>query len=176
VLAANADAAVLRRYDAELDAAYEQARDDGDLTALMQTVRRWWFEADAWRDPEAQREFLARFDRYQREAPPPRNAAAEKKYARSTAPEAVYRWELDDSAQPAFDALGSVTQGAADSFYGCGSYCRSDRLSTPCRRTFRSARALTHPTFRPTSRGSRDIPGIPQDELVLVVRIQWLGD
>jgi hypothetical protein len=101
VLAANADAAVLRRYDAELDAAYEQARDDGDLTALVQTVRRWWFEADAWRDPEAQREFLARIVRYQREGPHPlRNASAEKKYARSTASEAVYRWELDDSAQP----------------------------------------------------------------------------
>jgi len=41
--AANADAAVLRRYDAELDPAYEQARDDGDLTALAQMVRRWWF-------------------------------------------------------------------------------------------------------------------------------------
>jgi hypothetical protein len=71
VLAANADAAVLRRYDAELDAAYEQARDDGDFTALVQTVRRWWFEADAWRDPEAQREFLARIGRYRREGPPP---------------------------------------------------------------------------------------------------------
>jgi len=42
VLAANADAAVLRRYDAELDMAYEQARDDGDLTSLVETVRRWW--------------------------------------------------------------------------------------------------------------------------------------
>jgi Family of unknown function (DUF6247) len=71
VLAANADAAVLRRYDTELDAAYELARDDGDLTSLVQTVRRWWFEADAWRDPEAQREFLARVQRYQTEGPPP---------------------------------------------------------------------------------------------------------
>jgi hypothetical protein len=71
VLAANADADVLRRYDAELDAAYEQARDDGDVNSLIQTVRRWWFEADAWRDPEAQREFLARIERYQREGPPP---------------------------------------------------------------------------------------------------------
>ena len=71
VLAANADAAVLRRYDADLDAAYEQAREDGDLTPLVQTVRRWWFEADAWRDPEAQRKFLSRIERYQREGPPP---------------------------------------------------------------------------------------------------------
>jgi len=71
VLAANADADVLRRYDTELDAAYERARDDGDLTALVQTVHRWWFEADAWRDPEAQREFLARVKKYQTEGPPP---------------------------------------------------------------------------------------------------------
>ena len=71
VLAANADADVLRRYDAELDAAYEQARQDGDLSPLVQTVRRWWFVADAWRDPEAQREFLARIERYRRDGPPP---------------------------------------------------------------------------------------------------------
>jgi hypothetical protein len=71
VLAANADAEVLHRYDADLDAAYEQAREGGDLSPLVQTVRRWWFEADAWRDPEAQREFLARIERYQAEGPPP---------------------------------------------------------------------------------------------------------
>ncbi len=40
-------------------------------STLVQTVRRWWFEADAWRDPDAQREFLARVERYQREGPPP---------------------------------------------------------------------------------------------------------
>jgi Family of unknown function (DUF6247) len=71
VLAANADADVLRRYDDELDAAFEQARARGDLAPLQETVRRWWFEADAWRDPAAQREFLARTERYQWEGPPP---------------------------------------------------------------------------------------------------------
>ena len=71
VLASNADAAVLRRYDADLDAAYERARDHGDPAALVQTIQRWWFEADAWRDPEAQREFLARVKKYQTEGPPP---------------------------------------------------------------------------------------------------------
>jgi hypothetical protein len=70
VLAASADPAVLLRYDYELDAAFEEAREHGDLTPLVQTVRRWWFEADAWRDPDAQREFLARVERYQREGPP----------------------------------------------------------------------------------------------------------
>jgi hypothetical protein len=71
VLAANADPGTLKRYDDELDAAFEQARHDQDLTALVQTVRRWWFEADAWRDPDAQRQFLARMDRFQTDGPPP---------------------------------------------------------------------------------------------------------
>jgi hypothetical protein len=71
VLAANADAEVLRRYDQELDAAFEQASEQGDLTPLLQTVRRWWFEADAWCDPVAQRAFLARVDTYRNEGPPP---------------------------------------------------------------------------------------------------------
>jgi Family of unknown function (DUF6247) len=70
VLAAAAGPEVLQRYDAELDAAFEQARRDEDLTALVRTVRRWWFEADAWRDPDAQRKFLARMDRYLAEGPP----------------------------------------------------------------------------------------------------------
>ena len=71
VLAANADNEVLQQYDEDLDAAFERARAQGDLTPLVQTVRRWWFEADAWRDPEAQREFLARVDTYRNEGPPP---------------------------------------------------------------------------------------------------------
>ena len=71
VLAANAGPDVLRRYDEELDAAFEQARQDNDLAALTRTVRRWWFEADAWRNPRAQRAFLARVDRYLAEGLPP---------------------------------------------------------------------------------------------------------
>jgi hypothetical protein len=41
------------------------------VTPLVQTVKRWWFEADAWRDPQAQREFLARIDSYRDIGPPP---------------------------------------------------------------------------------------------------------
>jgi hypothetical protein len=47
VLAANAVPEVLLRYDNELDRAFEEARERGDLTPLVRTVRRWWFEADA---------------------------------------------------------------------------------------------------------------------------------
>ena len=71
VLAANADPDVLQRYDHDLDAAFELARQNGDLTPLLQAVRRWWFEADAWRDPGAQRRFLARVDSYRTAGPPP---------------------------------------------------------------------------------------------------------
>jgi hypothetical protein len=35
-----------------------------------QTVKRWWFEANAWCDPQAQREFLSRIDSYLGEGPP----------------------------------------------------------------------------------------------------------
>ena len=73
VLAVNADPDVLQRYDRELDEAFEQARNQGELTPLVQTVRRWWFEADNWRDPEAQRQFLARVDAYRTEGPPPQD-------------------------------------------------------------------------------------------------------
>ena len=71
VLAANADAAVSQRYDQDIDTAFEEAREHGDLTPLVRTVRHWWFEADAWRNPDAQGEFLARVERYLREGPPP---------------------------------------------------------------------------------------------------------
>ncbi len=71
VLAANASADILQRYDQDLDAAFERACEKDDLTPLVQTVRRWWFEADAWRDPDAQREFLTRMDTYRNEGPPP---------------------------------------------------------------------------------------------------------
>jgi hypothetical protein len=43
VLAANAGADVLRCYN-ELNAAFEKAREHGNVTPLMDTVRRWWSE------------------------------------------------------------------------------------------------------------------------------------
>ena len=41
VLAANADGDILQRYVEDLDAAFEQARAQGDVTPLVQTVKRW---------------------------------------------------------------------------------------------------------------------------------------
>jgi Family of unknown function (DUF6247) len=60
------------QYDADLDAAFERARRNGDLTPLLDTVRRWWFEADNWRDPASRRQFQARVSRYQSDGPHPR--------------------------------------------------------------------------------------------------------
>src|SRR5258708_20249025 len=40
----DADPETVRRYDEELDAAFEQARHDQNLTALMQAVRAWSFQ------------------------------------------------------------------------------------------------------------------------------------
>jgi hypothetical protein len=71
VLAASAVPEVLAQYETELDAAFAQARETGDLTVLTTAVRRWWIEALEWqRDPAGQRDFLARMERYLAEGPP----------------------------------------------------------------------------------------------------------
>jgi hypothetical protein len=41
------------------------------MAPLLDTVRRWWFEADSWRDPVARREYQARVSRYLTGGPPP---------------------------------------------------------------------------------------------------------
>ena len=71
VLAANADPETIRRYDADLDAAFERSRRLGDLTPLVDAVRRWWFEADSWRDTVARGEYQARLSGYLADGPPP---------------------------------------------------------------------------------------------------------
>ncbi len=51
VLAAQASPELVLRFDQELDAAFELSEQDRDLTPFVQTVRRWWGEASALRDP-----------------------------------------------------------------------------------------------------------------------------
>ncbi|WP_017541072.1 DUF6247 family protein [Nocardiopsis halophila] len=65
------DPALLRQYEQDLDCAYKQARSDSDLSILIKTVRRWWFEVDARRDPERFREYTQRVNRYLNDGPPP---------------------------------------------------------------------------------------------------------
>jgi hypothetical protein len=71
VLVAVAVPEVVAQYEAELDAAFAQARETGDLSVLTGAVRRWWIEALEWqRDPAGQRGFLARMERYLADGPP----------------------------------------------------------------------------------------------------------
>jgi hypothetical protein len=71
LLAASAVPEVVVQYEAELDAAFAEARETGELTVLTTAVRRWWIEALEWpRDPAGQRDFLARMDRYLADRPP----------------------------------------------------------------------------------------------------------
>ena len=72
------------------------AREQGDVTPLVQTVKRWWFEADAWRDPQAQREFQARIDTYRDGGPPP----AEQRMSRDPVQYQRCRDERDDVSMP----------------------------------------------------------------------------
>ena len=52
VLAACADGDILQRYAEDLDAAFEQAREQGDVTPLVQTVKRCGSRRTTWRDPK----------------------------------------------------------------------------------------------------------------------------
>jgi hypothetical protein len=62
---------VVAQYEAELDAAFAQSRETGDLRVLTTAVRRWWTEALEWqRDPAGQRGFLAQMERYLADGPP----------------------------------------------------------------------------------------------------------
>lgn len=51
VLAAEAGPELVQRFDQEIDAAFELSEQDRDLTPFVQTVRRWWGEASALRNP-----------------------------------------------------------------------------------------------------------------------------
>jgi hypothetical protein len=88
----------------------------------------------------------------------------------------VYRWELDDSAQPAFDALSSVTQALLTAFMDAAVIVDPiDYQRHPGERSDPPAPLRTlH--FGRHREGLVTFLVYPPDELVLVVRIQWLGD
>jgi hypothetical protein len=88
----------------------------------------------------------------------------------------VYRWELDESAQPAFDALSSVTQALLTAFMDAAVIVDPiDYQRHPGERSDPPAPLRTlH--FGRHHEGLVTFLVYPPDELVLVVRIQWLGD
>lgn len=52
VLAAQASPELVLRFDHEVDAAFEQAEQQRDLTPFVHVIRRWWQDASALRRPE----------------------------------------------------------------------------------------------------------------------------
>jgi Family of unknown function (DUF6247) len=51
VLAAQSGTELVLRFDHEVDAAFEQAEQQRDLTPFVQVIRRWWHDASALRLP-----------------------------------------------------------------------------------------------------------------------------
>ena len=175
VLAANADGDVLQRYDQELDAAFEQAREQGDVTPLVQTVKRWWFEADAWRDPQAKREFLARIDTYRDEGPPAGQRMSREEIRTRFGVGRMYRWELDGPAQQEFADLPPAARASLAVFMDA--VVIVDPVQYQRRRDERDdvSMPLRSLQFGLDGGGLVTFLVYPPDDLVLVVKVQWLG-
>jgi len=151
VLAANADPGTLRRYDADLDAAFEQARVGGDLTPLLETVRRWWFEADTWRDPAVRRDYQARVSRYLTDGLPPQGqrvtrAQVRERYGVSQrVPLGTGR-----TRRRRVRRLGPVREEIPRRVHGRRGHGRPGRVPAPAQRTSRSP---AHHAIRPPQPG-----------------------
>ena len=92
-------------------------REDGDLTVLTAAVRRWWFEADAWRDPKAQLAFLARVDGYVAQGPPPpEERMSWQQFRGRPVCEVAYRWEFDGPARLDAESLSEHVRQELDRF------------------------------------------------------------
>ena len=174
VLAANAGGDILQRYDEDLDAAYEQAREQGDLTPLVQTVKRWWFEADAWRDPQAQRKFLARIDTYRDEGPPPADQRMSREEAGPVSvSDACIGGSWMGPADQEFADLNLAVQALLAAFMDA--VVIGDPVQYQRRRDERDDASLRLLHFGPDGGGLVTFLVYPPDDLVLVVKVQWLG-
>ena len=115
-LAANADAEVLRRYDDGLDAAFEEAREHGDLTPLVQTVRRWWFEADAWRDPTPSASSRPALRSTRTKGRRPREPHKQRRDSRKVRRLKNASMGAGRPAQPMFEAIDPAVRALLESF------------------------------------------------------------
>lgn len=88
----------------------------------------------------------------------------------------MYRWELDEPAQPVFDVLPPKTQSLLTSFMD------AVVLVDPLEYQRHPGEASVPPALLRTLHFGHHNEGLvtflvyPPDDLVLVVRIQWLGD
>jgi hypothetical protein len=87
----------------------------------------------------------------------------------------VYRWELDGPAQQEFADLPPAARASLAAFTDAVVIVDSVRYQR--RRDERDdvSVPLRSLHFGPGGGGPGHVPGVPPDDLVLVVKIQWLG-
>jgi hypothetical protein len=86
----------------------------------------------------------------------------------------VYRWELDGPALHEFAALSQPVRAELARFLDA--VVIADPAGYQCRRGEPGERPLRMLHFGPHDEGLVTFLIYPPDQLVLVVRIQWLGD
>lgn len=100
VLELNAPAELLEQFDAALDAAWVEARETDCLDPLNSMLKRWWFQASDWCNPQEHRAYLAKMENWAANGIPadvPRYSSAqvrallEKKHGG-----AILNWPLGD--------------------------------------------------------------------------------
>jgi len=98
VLAAHSDADTVRRYDADLDAAFEQARRGGDPTLLRLSAAGGTRRTPGATPPRTASTWPASTTTSPTDRHPRRSGSAVRRSANGTASDPVFRWELDEPA------------------------------------------------------------------------------
>jgi hypothetical protein len=88
----------------------------------------------------------------------------------------MYRWELDGSAQPAFEALSPAVRARLASFMDAVVIVDPIEYQHHLCELADPAKLLRTLHFGQHHAGLVTFLVYPPDELVLVVQIQWLGD
>ena len=87
----------------------------------------------------------------------------------------MYRWELDDSAQPTFEALSPAARALLASFMDAVVIVDPIEYRSHPGEPTDSAKLLRTLYFGRHHEGLVTFLVYPPDDLVLVVQIQWLG-
>jgi hypothetical protein len=85
----------------------------------------------------------------------------------------VFRWELDEPAEGEFACLSQAAKKTLAEFMDAVVIVDPAEYQ---RRPSEPARALRTLSFGPHSQGLVTFLTYPPDDLVLVVKIQWIGD
>lgn len=88
----------------------------------------------------------------------------------------MYRWELDDAAQPVFDGLRPEIRATLTAFMDAVVIVDPIEYQRECDEPTDHPKLLRTLHFGLHHEGLVAFLIYPPDELVLVVRIQWLGE